>query len=138
MILIIGLVFKRFIFVVMFKQITAAFLLFAFLVQGFSKVVVIMSFYANQSYIAQNLCENRNHLEKKCCGKCQLKKKLQQTENSNNQNNNNRNNLNEDIAFSHSYYTYLYFKSGQVIIFKEHDSAIPVGRSAFVFRPPSA
>jgi len=30
----------------------------------------------NKEYIAKNLCENRTRPEKKCCGKCYLRKQL--------------------------------------------------------------
>jgi hypothetical protein len=41
---------------------------------------VVAGFYLNRDYIAKNLCENRFHPEKKCCGKCYLNKQLKKTE----------------------------------------------------------
>ncbi|RFM27085.1 hypothetical protein [Deminuibacter soli] len=56
-------------------------LLLVLLVQTFSAGFVVLNFYANRSYIAQNLCENRSKPQLNCCGKCQLNKKLRQEEN---------------------------------------------------------
>jgi hypothetical protein len=42
----------------------------------FSRYVVTAAFYINQSYIAQNLCENRDKPQLQCNGHCQLSKKL--------------------------------------------------------------
>ena len=44
--------------------------------QTFSQALILAKFYANQDYIAKNLCENRNRPELHCNGKCCLKKKL--------------------------------------------------------------
>ncbi len=60
----------------MFKQCITIFFLLAFLVQTFSKVVIVCSFYANQKYIAANLCVNKAKPKSCCAGKCQLTKKL--------------------------------------------------------------
>jgi len=40
------------------------------------KTGLVISFKANQSYIAQVLCENKAKPEMKCNGKCQLKKQM--------------------------------------------------------------
>ncbi|GGH63615.1 hypothetical protein HNQ91_002485 [Filimonas zeae] len=64
----------------MAKQITSILLLLAFLLQTFSRTAIVLEFYANQQYIAQKLCENKNKPQLKCGGKCQLHKKLQQEE----------------------------------------------------------
>lgn len=60
----------------MFKQFITIFFLLAFLVQTFSKMVIVCSFYANQKYIAANLCVNKAKPKSCCAGKCQLNKKL--------------------------------------------------------------
>ncbi|NML37091.1 hypothetical protein HHL17_07755 [Chitinophaga sp. G-6-1-13] len=46
------------------------------LLQTFSKSLIVLQFRAQQSFIAQVLCENRNKPEMHCNGKCYLKKKL--------------------------------------------------------------
>lgn len=44
------------------------------------KLIVVAHFEANRTYIAQNLCENRNKPELHCKGKCYLKKQLKKEE----------------------------------------------------------
>ena len=46
------------------------------LIQTFSMVVIYAEYYANQDFIAKNLCENRDKPMMHCNGKCCLKKKL--------------------------------------------------------------
>lgn len=43
---------------------------------SFSKAVIVADFYANQDYIAKNLCENRGNPKMHCCGRCMLRKRL--------------------------------------------------------------
>lgn len=44
------------------------------------KIGVVAWYQCNKSYIAQNLCENRDKPALKCCGKCYLRKQLAKTE----------------------------------------------------------
>jgi hypothetical protein len=60
------------------KKLIAIFALAGILLQTFSQVVIVAQFYANQDYIAKNLCENRDKPQMHCNGKCCLKKKLAQ------------------------------------------------------------
>ena len=62
------------------NKIIAIILLFGVLFQSMNKLVVILDYQVHKDYISKNLCENRNHPEKKCCGKCYLKKQLNNTE----------------------------------------------------------
>ena len=59
-------------------------LVFVMLIQTFSTTIIFISFKANQDFIAKNLCENRGKPEKHCCGKCQLKKRLKEEQQSQN------------------------------------------------------
>lgn len=65
----------------MLKKCIALLLLLAFLVMTFSRAVIVVDFYANQAYIAKNLCENRDKPMMHCCGKCQLHKRLAKEDN---------------------------------------------------------
>jgi hypothetical protein len=58
------------------RIIVPAFLILVMLMHVFSKTIIYTAFLINQDYIAKNLCENRNAPEKKCCGKCQLEKRM--------------------------------------------------------------
>lgn len=60
----------------MFRQCTAFILLLAFMASSFSKAVIVADFYANQDYIAKNLCVNRGNPKMHCCGRCMLRKRL--------------------------------------------------------------
>ena len=65
----------------MWRYLATSFLLVSFLIQTFSTSLLVVNFYANQKYIATNFCINKYKPEMKCCGKCQLTKKLKQEEN---------------------------------------------------------
>lgn len=60
----------------MLRKITAILFLSVLFCQTFHRVVIYGAFYANQSYIAKNLCINRDKPEMHCNGHCQLNKKL--------------------------------------------------------------
>lgn len=60
----------------MVRQIIAILLLVSLAFQCFVKLGVVVWFNCNRTYIAQNLCENRDKPQMKCCGKCYLKKQL--------------------------------------------------------------
>lgn len=51
-------------------------LLVSYLVLCFNQYLPYFSYWANQEYIAKNLCENRDKPELKCNGKCHLAKEL--------------------------------------------------------------
>lgn len=65
----------------MLKRCTAFLLLLAFAAMTFSRAVILVDFYANQDYIAKNLCENRDKPQMHCCGKCLLRKRLAHEDN---------------------------------------------------------
>lgn len=44
------------------------------------KSAIVVYYYANQSYIAQNLCEKRNEPKSCCAGSCQVNKWLKNAE----------------------------------------------------------
>ncbi len=58
------------------KQAVAIWLIITLGIQTFSKLVIEFNFEINRSYIAKNLCINRDNPESTCKGKCYLKKKL--------------------------------------------------------------
>jgi hypothetical protein len=66
-------------FAPMFKQLTAFFLLIAFVCQTFSSGWVMVEYYTNTAAFAKN-CENKSKPILHCNGKCQLMKKLQAAE----------------------------------------------------------
>ena len=67
------------IFAPMFKQLTAFFLLIAFVCQTFSNGWVMVEYYTNTAAFAKN-CENKAKPAMHCNGKCQMMKKIQADE----------------------------------------------------------
>lgn len=61
-------------------------MLLAILLQSFSKAVIFADFYANQDYIANNLCVNRARKIIHCYGRCQLNRRLLEDEKQDNDN----------------------------------------------------
>jgi hypothetical protein len=54
------------------------FLLMLFMMQTFSGLLIYSDYLINKKYIATVLCENREMPERKCDGKCYLRKQLQE------------------------------------------------------------
>ncbi len=61
----------------MFRRAFTYLLVPILLLQSSAGLFIMTAFYANRSYIAQNLCENRsNEFAASCAGQCVLMKKL--------------------------------------------------------------
>jgi hypothetical protein len=60
------------------------------LLQNFSKSLIVMQFKVNQSYIASELCENKNKPQMHCNGRCHLKKELDRDAQQDKNNSNNK------------------------------------------------
>jgi len=58
------------------KQLWAIVLLLSMLGQTFSRYIVVLDYRLNKTFIAKNLCENKDRPEMKCEGKCYLCKRL--------------------------------------------------------------
>lgn len=121
----------------MFKQSIAILFLVAFMAQTFSKAVIVCSFYANQSYIAKNLCENRDKPKSCCAGKCQLKKRLNKDTNEDKQNTERKGGKETEVLSSKSFfcaYQHHSFAVKQVYFIKSIN--ITVDRAFPIFHPP--
>jgi len=66
----------------MVRRLVSIFLILLLCNQTLLKLGILAWYQVNKDYIAKNLCENRMHPELKCCGKCQLRKRLAQAEHS--------------------------------------------------------
>src|SRR6202008_1666962 len=84
------------------KFFIAAILLIAFATQTFTKGLIILDYYANTASFEKD-CVNKDKPMMHCCGRCQLKKKLQQEEN-NEKNAEQRDNKNELPLSSKSFF----------------------------------
>ncbi len=69
----------------MYRQIIAFLLLFAFMLQTFSKTFIVAGYFTNTKAYAKN-CENKAKPKMRCNGKCQMMKKLKQEEKKDEQN----------------------------------------------------
>lgn len=65
---------------VIVKQCIAIILFICVSCQLVAKLGIVAWWEANRSYVAKELCENRNQPQKKCAGKCYLKKQLNKIE----------------------------------------------------------
>lgn len=63
------------------KKQVAILLTFLFISVGCRDLMTILYFYTNQSYIAQNICINKDKPEKMCKGKCFLAKQFEEERN---------------------------------------------------------
>ncbi len=123
----------------MLKQSVAILFLVAFVAQTFSKAVIVCSFYANQTYIAKNLCENRAKPRSCCAGKCQLKKKLNKDTNEDKQNVERKSGKETEVISSKSFFCV--YQQFAVVILKQayyiSSNSNSVDRTFPVFHPPS-
>jgi hypothetical protein len=122
----------------MVRKCTALFLLLAFLASSFSKAVIVVDFYANQDSIAKNLCENRGNPKMHCCGRCQLRKRLNKDANQE-QNNPERRSDNKEPLFASDGFLALSspFVAGVVLPYRAFNGGGPVDRAAGVDHPPA-
>jgi hypothetical protein len=68
------------------KHLITVFFLLVWLCQLSGRYFIMFEFYLNQSYIAKNLCINRNNPQMHCNGHCQMKKKLSEEDKQNQEN----------------------------------------------------
>ncbi|MDJ1469228.1 hypothetical protein QNI19_31545 [Cytophagaceae bacterium DM2B3-1] len=64
----------------MLRKLLIPLLLFSLMLQSFSRVGIVASFYINQKVIANTVCINKTKPYLKCNGKCYLAKKLKKAE----------------------------------------------------------
>lgn len=124
----------------MIKKIATLFLLFAFAIHTFNRVVIVFGFYANQKTIAVTLCENKDKPILKCEGKCQLAKKLLAQQKKDQQNPDQKVEHKPEVLSSRSFYSVL---SGSMTaevtrVYEKEPVGKPVHRSFTVFHPPIA
>jgi len=120
-----------------FRRLIASLLLFTFLAQACDRLMIIAGFYANQSYIAQNLCENRSRPNMRCCGKCVLRKKLAQQENGNKESPEKKSETNVEVLSSRSFFPELSIIPNSTFTFyPEFLPGQTVDRASDFFHPP--
>jgi hypothetical protein len=65
------------------KQAIAIVIFLSLFLQCTIQLGIVGYYTINKTYIAKNLCENRNNPKMKCCGKCYLKKQLKKVDENN-------------------------------------------------------
>ncbi len=122
----------------MLKQFIAFLFLIAFATQTFGQAITVANFYLNQNYIAKNLCINRDKPQMKCCGKCQLSKKLNQQEKQDQQSPERKDSKNQVLSSKSFFPDFIAIISSSTISFKGYryfdGSKLPL----CVFHPPQA
>ena len=122
----------------MLRQCIAFILLLAFMASTFSKAVIVADFYANQDYIAKNLCENRGNPKMHCCGRCLLRKRLNKDANQE-QNNPERRVDNKEVLFVEENFAKLNAPlfSESTLLYGALVVTIPADRFATIDHPPA-
>ena len=114
-------------------------MLLAFAASTFSKAVIVVDFYANQDYIAKNLCENRDKPMMHCHGRCQLRKRLNRDANQDKENPERKADNKQEILFCNDI-AQLTAKPVRSCFFQPYRaivSAQPIDRSQDIFHPPA-
>ena len=123
----------------MFRSCIALFLLLAFMASTFSKAVIVVDFYANQDYIAKNLCENRGNPLMHCCGRCLLRKRLAHEANQDKNNPERRADNKNEVLFLED------LSAGPIaplvgsakLSYRFYTAGGPIDRSNGIFHPPA-
>jgi hypothetical protein len=131
-------VFRYPVTILRFGQLIVSVVLFAMMLQCFSKMIVVAEFYANRDYIARNLCINRLNTAVHCEGRCQLDKRILQDERSNGDKEVRQDSRNEVLS-SKSFYPSLVVPAA-VFVGREYPifaGSQPVDRPLSIFHPPA-
>ncbi|RNI30472.1 hypothetical protein EFB08_04215 [Rufibacter latericius] len=108
------------------------------LIQVFSKLMIVLDYQANKSYIAQVLCINREKPKMQCHGKCYLKKNLKKAEQTETPSSNKQTKQSSDLILFYQPFTritHLYLKE-QPFLISSLTAGIPAGVRYIIFHPP--
>jgi len=120
----------------MLKRLTAWLLVFSVLTVNYSRLFVYAGFKLNQSYIAANLCVNRNKPQVRCEGKCYLAKKVKEADSrQNNAERGSQKNLLQEAYCENKTSIKFYTRLLQELIIANDHPALPSGHNS-IFRPP--
>lgn len=122
----------------MLKQLIAFLLLTAFATQTFGQAITVANFYINQNYIAKKLCVNKDKPQMKCCGKCQLSKKLKQEEKQDQQNPERKDSKTEVLSSKSFFPDFKSVVTSSSILFKSYPLFESIKMPMGIFHPPQA
>lgn len=122
----------------MLKQCSVILLLLAFMATSFSRAVIVIDFYANQDYIARNLCENRDKPVMHCGGTCHLRKRLAHEDNQDKNNPERRLENSSEVLFieDQSAFQPAPFRTADILPYSLIPAGTPVDRASAIFHPP--
>jgi hypothetical protein len=122
----------------MLRKCTAFFLLLAFAASTFSRAVIVVGFYANQDYIAKNLCENRDKPMLHCCGRCLLRKRLA-NQDKQDKNSPERETNNKEVLFFNETAAAITapFAAQTTLAYCPYTGGAPIDQAAGIFHPPA-
>jgi hypothetical protein len=122
----------------MLKQCSVIPLLLAFMATTFSRAVIVADFYANQDYIAKNLCENRDKPMMHCGGTCHLRKRLAREDNQDKNNPERRMENRNEVLFMEEQSAFLTapFRTTGILPYSLIPTGTPVDRASAIFHPP--
>lgn len=123
----------------MFRHCTAILLLLAFAASSFRKAVIVVNFYANQEYIAKNLCENRDKPMMHCYGRCQLRKRLNREADQDKNNAGQRAENKQEVLFLDRFTAALAMPTLTCfdLPYSSYIGQDPIDRAADIFHPPA-
>ena len=90
----------------MVRIVTAILLIAALAAQTFNQAVIVLGYYVNTSSFAKN-CENKVKPIMKCKGKCQMMKKIKETEQKDQQNPERKLENRNEVVSSKSWFPYV-------------------------------
>lgn len=120
------------------KQLIAFLLLTAFTAQTFGQAITVANFYIHQDYIAKTLCVNKDKPQMKCCGKCQLSKKIKQEEKQDQQNPERKESKNEVLSSKSFFPDFISVVTSSSILFKSYPLFDSIKMPFSIFHPPQA
>jgi hypothetical protein len=105
----------------------------------FNKAVIVVDFYANQDYIARNLCENRGKPLMHCCGRCLLRKRLNREADQDQNNPERRAEIKQEILFldETAGMPAAPIRFSITLPFSPFLGGQPIDRAAGIFHPPA-
>lgn len=124
---------------IIYRKLAAAIFLAAFLAQTFSRVFVVVDYYADTAKYAKD-CVNKARPEMHCNGKCQMMKRLQKQEKKDQENPERKTgNKSELILSSKSFFASVVLPQFELINrikFYTKSDGIVIDRSFGIFHPP--
>lgn len=110
-----------------------------FLFQMLSKPIIVISYYLNKDYVANELCENKSKPQMHCEGKCYLKKQLDKAKDTESSDLGDKLKKHEIQLFVYSTFTLnfeMYSTTAEAT--NLYSPLLPDLSSISVFRPPQA